>query len=194
MENKYKIEIATLKHELESSKKIIQELQQNSSELKKAIWDMLNYANMYVLILDKDMTVELINWSLATELGFKEEKEVIGKCWVDFIPEEYRDLIKVAHFCLVHKEGCHQYKEMANEVQRLDGTIFLVKWFNIPINHNYNMTLSMGLKTDINESTIVSEDSIRSYYRDIIAKDRTMIQSLKDIAIKGLIKDPTCKD
>lgn len=193
MNDRYENEITRLKQELEGSKQIIQDLKHKSSELQKAIWDMINYANMYVLLLDKNMIVKLINWSLANELGFENEKQVIGKCWLDFIPNDYKELIEIAHFCLIKEKKYHKYKEMANEVKKLDGTTFLVKWFNIPINNIYNITFSIGLKANIEESNIVSEDSIRSYYRDIIVKDRTMIQSLKDISLKGF-EASSCKE
>lgn len=180
MKNSYETEIKKLKEKLESDRKIIHELKRNSFNLKKAIWDMLNYANMYVLMLDKDMTIQLINWSLATDLGAENEKELIGRNWLDFIPDEYKKIIKIAHLEMCTNIKDCTYREMSNEVMKLDGSKFLVKWFNIPINHGYNITFSIGLKINVSEATVVSEDSIRAYYRDIINKDRTMIKSLKE--------------
>ena len=186
MKQEDKRTIADLQKELNESKRIIKNLKYESLTLKKAIWDMLNYANMYVMLLDSEMIVRLINWSLATELGFKNEKEVIGKSWIEFIPDGYKDLFKVVHSCLI-LEKTDKYREMINEVQRINGTSFLVKWFNVQTDSQYNMIFSMGLRTKTQtDSVIVSEDSIRSYYRDIIEKDRTMIQSLRDVVIKGM--------
>jgi hypothetical protein len=53
----------------------------------------------------------------------------------------------------------------------------------------------MGLKIDPGKKAAVvkiSEDSVRTYYRDIIEKDRTMIQSLRDVVIKGLDFEDVC--
>jgi PAS domain S-box-containing protein len=185
MPEKPKNGIDDLQQELKKSRETIKKLKEESRVLRKAIWDMLNYSNMYVLLLDSYMTIRLINWSLAKELGFSNEQEVIGKSWLDFIPDHNKELVKIVHDCLSHSMEQEKYRELVNEVKRLDNSILVVKWFNIPINSNYNMTFSMGLKSNVSECEVVSEDSIRSYYRDIIAKDRTMIKSLKDVVVKG---------
>ena len=85
-----KSDIKSLETELDRTKKEL-------GATRKAIWDMLNYANMYVVILDKEMRIKLINYSLATELGFASEDEPIGKCWLDFIPENEHDKMSTVH-------------------------------------------------------------------------------------------------
>jgi hypothetical protein len=182
MENE---EAKKLQMTLKEHKEAIAKLKQESTVLKKAIWDMLNYANMYVLLLDDRMIVRLINWSLAKDLGFDNEKQAVGRCWIDFIPDEIKDLIKAAHHSLAFEPKKGKYREFVNDIQLADNKIVTVKWFNVPINSQYHMTFSMGLKVAPIEATVVSEDSIRTYYRDIIEKDRTMIQSLRDVVIKG---------
>lgn len=179
MDNKENFE---LREELEKTQKELNDLKQESNILKKAIWDMLNYSNIYAVLLDSKMIVRLINWSLATDLGFESEKEVIGKYWLDFVPSEYKNLIKFSHKKLAFDHDKKECKEVTNDIILKDNKLVTVKWFNVPINSNYNMTFSMGLKIDCTE-TISSEESIRAYYRDIIQKDRTMIESLRDIAI-----------
>ena len=189
-------ELCGLKEKLRQQEETIKGLKEESIGLKKAIWDMLNYANMYVLLLNSKMIITLINWSLATELGFKDEREPIGKCWLDFIPEEITDMIEIAHNHLAFKSDKKKYREVTNEVKCLDGKKITIKWFNIPINSEYHMTFSMGIKLSTpvpsSDITIVTEDSIRSYYKDIIEKDRTMIQSLRDVVVNGISGD-SCK-
>jgi len=178
-------EAKRLQMTLKKQNEAIAKLKQESSTLKKAIWDMLNYANMYVLLLDDRMIIRLINWSLATALGFENEKQVVGKCWIDYIPDEAKYLIKAAHHSLAFEPKKGKYREFVNDIMLANDQIVTVKWFNVPINSQYHMTFSMGLKVAPIEATVVSEDSIRTYYRDIIEKDRTMIQSLRDVVIKG---------
>lgn len=181
-------EITNLKEELEKSKGIIKNLRRESSVLKKAIWDMLNYANIYVVLLDSDMIIRLINWSLATDLGYESEKDLIGKHWLQFVPKEMCDEVVEAHENLSDNKQLKKYRELTNNIRTLNGEFIPVKWFNVPINSIYHMTFSMGLKLknlDIEVDNSVSEDSIRAYYRDIIEKDRTMIQSLKDVVLDG---------
>lgn len=173
-----KDDIKKLEKELNEVRKELKILKDNENLLRKAIWDMLNYANMFVVILDSRMIIKLINYSLSISLGFKDEIEPIGRCWLDFIPDDSKNLIKIAHNKLVFNRDVKNYREVINEIIGIDNKINLVKWFNIPINSIYNLTLSFGLSLD--NKPEVTEESIRSYYTNIIEKDKTMIQSLRD--------------
>lgn len=178
-----KQDVADVWKELEDTKKELDDLKVETSSLRKAVWDMLNYAQMYVVILDKDMNVVLMNYSLAIALGFKDEKEPIGRCWADFIPVEGKDLVYVVHNKLAFEQDL-AYREVMNEIQTLSGDKLLIKWFNIPINSNFNMTFSIGLPK-LAEPIHVSEEAVRAYYADILERDKTMIKSIKD-SITGL--------
>lgn len=179
-----KDEVAELKEQLRQSRQEIEDLKEKSGSLTKAIWDILNYASVYIVILDRDMNVRLLNWSLATDLGFESEKDVIGKCWMDFIPVDNRELVRKVHHYLSTNERADKYREITNNIETLKKSIISVKWFNIPVNSGFNLTFSVGIKIDEETNSIIAEDSIRSYYRDIIQKDRTMIQSLRDVVVK----------
>jgi PAS domain-containing protein len=179
-------DILELQKQLHDAQESLDRIRKESVDLKKAIWDILNYSNMYVLLLDSELCVRLINWNLATTLGYKGEKEVLGKCWLDFIPPTDRNLFKISHHYLVYgeKDTANNCREVINDVKKLDGELITIKWFNIPINSIYHMIFSMGIPVTINKDDI-SEDSIRTYYNDIIRQDRTMIESLRDVAIDG---------
>lgn len=164
--------------ELEDAQKELTELKLEAKSLRKAVWDMLNYAQMYVVILDRDMNIVLINYSLSTALGFKNEKEPIGRCWGDFIPPEGQDLVYVIHQKLAFEQD-NSYREVTNEILTMDGEKILVKWFNIPINSQFNMTFSFGLPR-LDTPLIISEDAVRAYYHDILHRDKTMIKSIRD--------------
>jgi hypothetical protein len=158
--------------------------------LQKAIWDMLNYANMYVVLLGEDLTIKLINWSLATKLGFKDEREPLGECWLEFIKPEEHLRIKAIHSD-VTKNKDSKFVEHENDIVTKDNIIISVKWFNIHINTDYNMTFSFGIPKTIPAE--ITEESIRNYYRDIIEKDKTMIKSLKETVLsEGYISDSVC--
>jgi hypothetical protein len=185
MDSKAQKEIEDLRTELSLYKN-------ESVSLKKAIWDMLNYANMFVLILDKNMVVKLCNYSLATAIGFKSEKEMMEKCWLDFIPEKDRLLVEHVHtkvkVCEEQKD--EKYKEVINDILLLDGRTISVRWFNMCINHSYQMSFSIGVTQDIKAEA--TDESIRSYYRDIVDKDRTMIQSIRDLVLGKRSPQTTC--
>lgn len=187
MDNKVQNEIEELREELKKYKN-------ESLSLKKAIWDMLNYANMYVLILDKEMTIKLCNWSLATTLGFKDETEILERCWLDFIPENNRNLVKQIHGMIktCEEQKDEKYKEILNDVLLPNGETMLVRWFNMCINHSYNMTFSIGI-AQITQAK-ATDESIRAYYMGVIEKDRTMIHSLRDFILGPKVdSESTCQ-
>lgn len=152
-------------------------------KVKRTIWNMLNYANMFVLVLNHDMKIKFINWSLAKALGFESEEEPVGQCWLQFINETDKTKISNIH-SLMTKEKDERVKEFTNDIVRLDGSCINVKWFNIHINNDYDWTFSIGLLTKITPE--ITEESVRSYYRDIIEQDRTMIRSMRDTILNGL--------
>ena len=181
--------------EIQKHKMMIEELTQESSSLKKAIWDLLNYSNVFLLLLDPKMTVKLCNWSLAKCLDFDTEKALTGRCWLEFIPENIQDRIKVIYHAISFDSNIenHKYREITHDIKTANNKIITVKWFNTQVNHESNMTMSMGLKLTDNLNIFESEDSIRAYYHDIIKKDRTMITSLKDVVLQGIDKIDTCE-
>ena len=146
---------------------------------------MLNYANnLFLVILDSSMIVKLANWSLATTLGFENEKEIIGHCWLDFIKTEEKDMIKNIHNLVTNNhEKANEYREVTNDIVLPFGETMVVKWFNIKINNNLNLTISIGIKCNYDYEE--SEESVRSYYRDVIEKDKTMIKSFRETIINN---------
>ena len=152
-------------------------------KVKRAIWNMMNYANMFVLVLDIDMKIKFMNWSLSKVLGFDNENEAIGKCWLEFINEKEKIVVTNIN-SLMAKEKDETVKEFTNDIVNLDGASIGVKWFNIHINNDYNWTFSIGLLTKATPE--ITEESVRSYYRDIIEQDRTMIRSMRDTILNNL--------
>jgi hypothetical protein len=171
-------QLSQLEKELKDTKLQLQQFKDQTLFLRKALWDMLNYAKMYVVILDPDMKIKLINYSLATALGFENEKQPLERCWEDFVPSDTKQLISQSHNKLAFSRGM-KLTEVINEIQTLDKQRILVKWFNIPINSEYNMTLSFGLPRS-NKPVELTGESIRSYYTDILERDKTMIEAMKE--------------
>ncbi|MFW9872282.1 MAG: PAS domain S-box protein [Candidatus Thorarchaeota archaeon] len=162
----------------------LEKVSMEKEALERAIWDMLNHSKVYVLLLDSKMNVLLMNNNFAVKLGFKSEKEVIGKCWLDFIKPEEKDQISNIHQSLAFtdKDESHKYREVVNDVIRLDGKVCTIKWFNFSVNHEYNLTFSIGIPKD--PPSKITEESIRTYYQDMLEKDKTMISSLRDTVLR----------
>jgi len=167
------------------------EMENRVRSMRNAFWDMLNYANMFVVVLDSEMNIKLANWSLATTLGFKNEDEIIGRYWLDFIPDEEKTIILEYHKLLSQSTDLRSIdREFFNCISSKDGANINVKWFNTKINSNYNWTFSIGIPREYKnfENT---EESIRAYYRDIVDQDKTMIEALRDTILDW--KSPTVK-
>lgn len=175
-------DINGLKYELKETKEQLEEANKKHQDLQKALWDMLNYANMFVLLLDSEMNIKLINWSLATALEFKREEDPVGRNWLDFIKKEEKESITNLHHNIAHNTEIGRLRnEITNDIITLSGKVITVQWFNTFINHEYNMTFSFGILR--NNPPRVTEESIRSYYRNVIKKDKTMIKSIRDSVI-----------
>jgi len=185
--------IKGLKTKLKETKEALCKMSKEKDALTKAIWDMLNYAKIFVLLLDSKMNIVLINYHFATKLGFKDEKEAIGKCWLDFIKPEDREQISTIHYVLAYEsdEESEKYREVVSDIVKLNNKVCTIKWFNFKVNHQYHLTFSFGIPKEIPIN--LTEESLRSYYKDILEKDRTMITSLRDIVVKGFETPDFCE-
>jgi PAS domain S-box-containing protein len=164
---------------IEYTQKEVEHLRTENDAIRKAMWDIINYLNAFVVLLDENMNIKLVNWYLANKLGYENEKDLIDKCWLDFIKPEERTMIKNIHEHIV--KGCphpERHKEVVNEIIGKDGNSVIVKWFNMAANHGLNMTFSIGIPSEIPKEE--SEESVRAYYRDVIERDKTMIKSIID--------------
>ena len=140
------------------------------------IIELLNCSKFYIVILDKKMNIKFINGTLAERLGFVTTQELIGRCWMDFIPEKDKENIKVVHFSIVY-DDTSDYNEFLNDLECTDGSKFQVQWFNTLLNHDTNWTFSFGMPKNISDET--SKEKIRENFRSRIESDKTMIRSLK---------------
>jgi len=142
------------------------------------IFEILNFTNAYVIVLDFAMTIRFVNISLYTKLGFKTHKELINRCWLDFIPLESHDKIKTVHSTMLSTIK-NDYHEFCNDIIDVSGNVFKVKWINTAINHTTNWTFSFGIPMSVTVGD-VTEDEIRHQFKTIIDSDRIMIKNLKE--------------
>jgi hypothetical protein len=169
------------------------ELEKEVKELRITIFNMLNFTNMYCLVLNSQMVIKFINQSLALDLGYQSYKDAIGKCWLDHIVDEDHDLIKSVHAAIAYgvENWEDKYREIQNNVARLDGNVITIYWFNSHVNSELNWTFSFGLQRP--RVIAENETGIRDFYYDIIQKDRLMINSLRDVmGLRDKIVD-SCK-
>lgn len=153
-----------------------------ADRLRKAIWDMMNFANMYVLVLDEKMNIKFANYSLYKALGFTKHNSILGKCWLDFIRREDNNTITSIHSAIsMDTDDAKRFTEYTNDIVTLNGDFISVKWFNAHINHTYNWAFSIGIQTE--KQVMITAESVRNYYKQVIENDRTMILSLRNSII-----------
>ena len=147
----------------------------------ETIWDIFNYLNYFLLILDENMNILLGNYFLATKLGFDNEDDLIEKNWLQFTTDDDKALISYMHKEL-SSMNIEDYEEHINDIVDLEGNRIPVRWFNSPLNHGAKGSFSIGIPLHqvTQEDNI---DSIRSYWRDIINKDKSAIQAMRAKAL-----------
>jgi PAS domain S-box-containing protein len=72
-------------------------LHEDLERSKRTMWQMMNYLNLYVVVLDKNVNIVLANRYLIFGLGYENEDEVVGRCWYDFIPTTQHQVIANIH-------------------------------------------------------------------------------------------------
>ena len=159
-----------------------------SEKLTKSLWDIFNYSNFAVVLLDPNMNILLGNFYLAQLVGLDSEDLLTGRNWLEFIDESEEKIIKFVHANVI----CNEH---INDIKTLTGKKIPIRWFNSKINQGFEGTFSIGIpitQTITQEDTI---DSMRAYWSDIIKQDKTTIQAMKKIfdeQMKSGLQDDSC--
>lgn len=160
---------------------VLLQLREEKQKIQINIWNLLNYSSAYTVVLDKDLKIVISSYSLAKFLGFNSEDELVGLDWLQFIPSKNREIVT---FMLEKvREGEIKYIEATSEILDKEGKIHLVKWFRSAINGNKQGTFSIGIPVGVDdvEALLEDEESVRSYWRDVIQKDKTTITAIRDM-------------
>ncbi len=160
--------IVSVHTDIEEYKRIIQ-----------SFWNVFNYMNFIVVILDSDMNIHLGNYYLAQLLGFESENDLIGRRWMDFISESEQKVIQYIYDEVL--ENTTDFYEHINDIVSLTGEQIPVRWFNAKINHETKGSFSIGIPITKKVDEEATVDSLRAYWRDIINKDKTTIQAMKKV-------------
>jgi len=151
-------------------------------KVESAIWETFNYSNLYTIILNGDMKIKLANWSMAKMLGFDSEDNLIGLDWMQFVSKHEKKVVRYALEKMYNRDL--DYREISFDVVSKTGEIISVKWFNSYINDKFHGVFSIGIPLTKKITADDHIDSVRAYYQDIVEKDRTTIQSIKQMALE----------
>lgn len=156
--------------------------QSEVEKIQNGIWKLLDYSNMFVVMLDRDLKIKIINYHLTKVLGYEYPSDLISKDWRQFLRKPDYELIH--HISNEIMNGNLNYKEFTNDILDKDGKSITVKWFNTLINHEFNCIFSVGVPLTKEPTLDEDIDSLRAYFRDILEQDRTVIQAMKEVTMK----------
>ncbi len=145
------------------------------------LWNSLNYSNLLILVLDKIGKIKLCNYRLGKFLGFEKEEDLLGRSWFDFLNESDQSIFFYIQEKMTSKQ--EGFEEVAYDISTPDGNI-AVKWFVSFINGDLNWTFCVGMPIYSGVTVEDNLDALRSYFRDIIVKDRTTINAMKEVTKK----------
>ena len=151
------------------------------SEMRASIlnmWNILEYSNYYILIIDSTLTIVLCNQIFARVLGFKESLDVIGTKFSDYISKDDKYIFKSLQELLSKPNS--EMSEFLSELVDKDGHKHMVKWFNSFINSDTQWTFCFGVPVKDDKFYSESVDSMRERYKDIISIHRNLIHGLKE--------------
>lgn len=150
-----------------------------TKKLADSLWNIFNYLNFIVVVLDTDMNILLGNFYLAQLLGFENEDELIGKNWLEFVDKKEEIVLKFIHNDIV--ENSDTFCEHINDIISSNGEKIPVRWFNSKVNQGVTGTFSFGIPITKNVTQEDTIESIRAYWSDIINQDKTTIQAMKKV-------------
>ena len=151
------------------------------SEIKDSVlnmWNVLESANYYVVIFDKELRIVLCNKLFADVLGVKETLDVVGNLFTDYVSEDDAYIFKTMQVHVSNPKN--QMSEFLSELIDSERGVHMVKWFNSWINTHTNWTFCFGvpIKEDISYSESVG--IMRERFKDTINVHRNLINEFKE--------------
>ncbi len=156
-----------------------QKLRKEIISKNKSLWDIFNYSNFYVCMLNQEFQITLANYYLSHQLGFEEECDLIGKNFREYVPESFSNIMPKIFDGVLQTHGeTHDFVcEIMDPNTKVEVT---VKWFISFINTTINSYFMIGIPLLKDITPQDSVETIRQYWRNIIERDRSTIKSLKE--------------
>lgn len=157
------------------------------NKLYISIKELMDYSNIYMVVINKDLKIKMCSLKLAKDLGYNNINEIEGKSWLDYIDKNDKTEVINIHKYIIsdNKNGYDKYKEINSNIILKDDSKINVKWFNAKLNNNFNCTFSIGIPYDNDEITENdSMDDIRTYWRHIINENNSILNTLRILVKK----------
>ena len=152
------------------------------------ICTLIELVPIYILILDKDFKIKVINPKLAEDLtGAREsciEMNEKNLLWKDYLSSEDLKVFEQAHYSLMNKIET-QITTQSFITTYKNETVF-VKWFLSHINTDLNWIFCIGVPESVMYKGLdnFTDDEKREFYKKQVERDRAFVSAVKEIALR----------
>lgn len=148
------------------------------------MWNKIfNCSKLFFVALNEKLGIFLANDILTQTLGFEKQDELLGKNWLQFIPEEEKEVVRHVHLEVrTNDTDCH-FRESINDLITPENTI-RVRWFNDLLNFGLKGTFSIGVPLGGIVALKGDTQKVRDFFQQQIEKDRTTIQAISEMTKK----------
>lgn len=152
--------------------------------LQDDLFDLMAHTAFVAIVIDAEFQVRYCNRQTLTLLEVDKLRDIVGRSWLDFIPDDAADAILEAHGGLISGD-LKNFGEFVNDIQTPAGIRKAVKWFNTPFEgvDGDQLALSIGI---LATADAAAEEQVRRRFREAIMRDRANIRAVKRFAHKPL--------
>jgi hypothetical protein len=148
---------------------------------------LMTLSSFYFVIVDRDLNIIVANKKVEETILGKcacTEVNLIGKSWINFVSNDDQMLAKTAYTSIFRFKGDLESPEITYSIKTPDCSTLPICWVTSYIDTNIDWTISIGTKTRSVNLGISNEESIREYYRNLIDKDKKMIDIVREVTSK----------
>lgn len=152
--------------------------------LQDDVFELVAYTPFVALVIDSEFKVRYCNRQTVALLEVDKTADIVGRSWLDFVPNEVALAVIEVHGALITGEVA-KFEEYVNDVKTVNDTRKTVRWFNTPFDgmDGESLTLSIGVSVTA-ESDI--ENKLRDQFRRTIMEDKATIKAVQRLKLKPL--------
>lgn len=157
------------------------------TDLDDRVLNLWSLAPFVAVVLDKDFAIRLCNKQLATLLEVEGPRDLAGRSWAEFLPDDMVGSVRRIH-SMVLSGDLDVAGEVSNDMLSTSGKKHRVKWFNSPFEgvDGEALTLSIGVPTEYKARMA---NRLRRTWKESILKHRAAIQAIRRMPLSQTFPD-----
>ena len=156
-------------------------------DMDDRILDLWAVTPFVAVVLDEGFNIRLCNRQMATLLEIGSARELVGRSWSDFLPDETVATGRDIHQTVLAGDLA-EVGEITTTVKTVSGVLHRVKWFNCPFEgvDGEALTLSVGVPGEYKRRMA---HRLRETWRESILKHRAAIQAIRRMPLRTEFPD-----